>query len=423
MIFDLSVNLFEALIDTFFLYSLSKEHKRKSILFSVLLSFLHFAFITWVNYYSPTELFLSLVYIAAYYMYLSLTTDLGRGEKLFCASIPTAIYNVTCLVFLFSASWVIYGEIGYEPLMSEHHYSIIIIVHVIQALLFRVCAGKIREGRPLLSETEYAVAAAALILLANLQTCFEGVVFDRERLSVFMLGGIYISMLLIILIVILIHMINSHSRKEAEMEFGMRILHAQQMSNEKVMQAQQELRRMRHDMKHFIDVLCSQESSETLQAAAKDYQDRLGRSLPPVQTRNQAVNYVLNIKRDQAVNKGIEFVCRLNITHEIGMEDSDLYLMLSNLLDNAITHIGMEKKIFVDMYDINQMFMIRVINSVDFNVLKDGKIIPETVSAEHGVGLHTIRMIAEKYNGTFEIDEQDHQFIAAVMLNVPSAKI
>lgn len=122
----------------------------------------------------------------------------------------------------------------------------------------------------------------------------------------------------------------------------------------------------------------------------------------PIHTINSAVNYVLNIKQEEAFNKRISFICSLNMTKDIHMKDSDLYLLLSNLLDNAITHIGIGKTIRVIIKEIKNTTMIQIRNSVNGKVIDShGNFYNQNITDKHGYGIKTIQSITEKYDGTY----------------------
>ena len=65
----------------------------------------------------------------------------------------------------------------------------------------------------------------------------------------------------------------------------------------------------------------------------------------------------------------------MTLSHTIKMEDSDLYLLISNLLDNAMQHVGSKKNIVLEISEVGNCLKIIERNSIDHNVLKDGEFI------------------------------------------------
>ena len=143
---------------------------------------------------------------------------------------------------------------------------------------------------------------------------------------------------------VLFNSLYSHIVEESKQKLEINILQSQIESNEKVLRTREELNRIRHDMKHFILLLKKENiniQSDEINETIRQYES-VDLSSVPIQTRIPAINYVLNIKREEALLKNISFICSINLTKDVQMEDSDLYLLLSNLIDNAIIHIGIK---------------------------------------------------------------------------------
>lgn len=179
-------------------------------------------------------------------------------------------------------------------------------------------------------------------------------------------------------------------------------------------------------MKHLVRVLRElnelQTSEETIRVLER-YEKEVEQDRVPIQTMSSAVNTILNLKREEAIQRGIDITVNANITHEIDMEDSDLYLLLSNLMDNAIEHIGIEKKIRVEIRDVEEMMMIRVANSADIDLLNSNHEFYSSATEEnHGFGVRTIRQIAEKYGGFLTYVQEDHMITATVLIPVMNPK-
>lgn len=190
-------------------------------------------------------------------------------------------------------------------------------------------------------------------------------------LKYYLLLGVYCVALFIIMILVLFKSMYPHIVQENKQKLEVEILQSQLQSNEKMLQLRQEINSMHHDMKHFITLLKKENTDydcEQKKSALEEY-NSVYRTPVPVQTIIPAVNYVVNIKQDEAIQKGLNFICTLNITQTIAAEESDLYLLLSNLIDNAIQHIGLNKTIRVIAREINDTTMIQVRNSVNGTVI------------------------------------------------------
>lgn len=250
--------------------------------------------------------------------------------------------------------------------------------------------------------------------------CFESLGYHFDNQGLFMLMGIYSIVLFIVSIIYLFISVYRHSVNETKQNIELDILKSQQESNNKILEAQNSLFQLRHDMKHLIQILKNPEVSNNrtiINDAINKYEVLIKDSVIPINTISPAINYIINIKREEAKNKNIDFVTKLNITNDIKMDSSDLYLLLANLLDNAIKHIGISKKISVEMKSSDNMFVIRISNSIDHHVLnKDGEISAITTNQEHGYGIRTIENILKKYDGVLSYTEENNELVASILL-------
>lgn len=94
----------------------------------------------------------------------------------------------------------------------------------------------------------------------------------------------------------------------------------------------------------------------------------------------------------------------------------DLYTLLGNAIDNAIEavmNLPEEKRLIsLNIKDMGQMLYIEVENYFDGSLsVEDGVIITTKSDKEnHGYGVRSIRMIAERYNGNVEIKTEGDLF-------------
>lgn len=314
--------------------------------------------------------------------------------------------------------WLFPGRSFYE-ILELYQVPFDLFIQIIHVIAFCCIAKYIRENELEMPEKDWIIAAVLISLCNIMAVCFETVYLEYETWQYYLLLGVYCVALFIIMILILFRFMYSHIQQENKQNLELEILQSQLQSNEKMLQMRQELNSMRHDMKHFISLLKKENadlSSEQISDVIKTYDD--ASTVPmPVQTMIPAVNYVLNIKQEEAVQKGLTFIYTLNITQQISMEDSDLYLLLSNLIDNAIMHIGLEKTIRVIIREIKDTTMIQVRNSVNGTVINsDGKFINKAGNDSHGYGLSTIQTISDKYHGYFICEQESNEAVCSVFI-------
>ena len=121
---------------------------------------------------------------------------------------------------------------------------------------------------------------------------------------------------------------------------------------------------------------------------------------------NAVLNTILSVYKDKTEKAGVECDIFVEIGFNIEyVKDIDLVAMLGNLLSNAYeaTIKSDKKKIKVQMYMENDgaFSVIKIENSFNGTLLCDGDELKSTKEdgEPHGLGIKSVRNVAEKYNG------------------------
>ena len=184
-----------------------------------------------------------------------------------------------------------------------------------------------------------------------------------------------------------------------------------------------EARRAKHDVRHHIAVMQGYLNNKDY-AALNDYLNRYGRSLPddsPIRfCENTAADAVLLYFAQQAKNSGIDYAVKAEIPQNIGISETDISVLLGNLLENALdackAENGGEKKIIVRADVLGGSLCITVDNTFTGELKKtaDGKLI-STKHRGEGLGTSSVKSIAEKYGGICRFEKKEGFFYASVL--------
>lgn len=417
--FDVLINIFEQAMIVLFLYSLNSEHREKTIIYSILTFIICFLLISYVNQFSLSQSLLTLIFDTIYYIYLRLTSSLSRGKALMFCIIPLAVTAIINTIADISVMLLIFPRQSIYDILAKYQVPFDILIQISHVAAFYFIAKFIRRNELSMPEKDWIISAALIGLCNIMAVCFETVYLEYEAWQYYLLLGVFCVALFVTMILFLFKSMYIHIQQESSQKLEVEILQSQLQSNERMLQMRQELNSMRHDMKHFITLLKRENtdlSSKEIQDAVRTIES-INNTSVPVNTIIPAVNYVLNIKQDEAVQRGLNFICSLNITHVIAMEDSDLYLLLSNLIDNAIIHVGIGKTIRVNMREVRDTSLIQVRNSVNGTVINsEGHFIASTSSDIHGYGLKTVQAIADKYHGFFVCEQDGTEAVCTVFI-------
>lgn len=144
-------------------------------------------------------------------------------------------------------------------------------------------------------------------------------------------------------------------------------------------------------------------------------------NLDCINTNHAMVNAVLNKKYQEAIEQGISVICKINDLSAIQMEDQDIALLLSNLLNNAITACAKcteRKFIKLKFYCEKEFIIFSVRNTYQGEIVyKDGIIqTDKDDKQEHGIGIKNMIRVIEKYDGSYVIEHKNGEFFFSIMI-------
>lgn len=189
--------------------------------------------------------------------------------------------------------------------------------------------------------------------------------------------------------------------------------------------SQTEIRKIRHDMRHRLEAICIQLNEKDYAAA----QDDLSAMLNEVEIQkivdsgNPQLDAILNLKLSEARQAGIKVQAKVFVASGLHLTFSDLCVLIGNAFDNAIEACQKiqsgRKSISLQMSSVNQALFISILNTLPDSSTADSQS-GKKDAENHGFGLKSIRYIAEKYNGTVQIQTKGQIFRLEIVLQNPS---
>ena len=179
-----------------------------------------------------------------------------------------------------------------------------------------------------------------------------------------------------------------------------------------------------HEFKNHIlcvDALAKEKKYKELEKYVSGINEALYMDRNAIDTNNVIVNTILNEKYNEMMDKGIIFVFRINDLSSIKIEDEDLVVILSNLLDNAIEACQKcegKRTIKMKFMTENDIVILSVKNtSVGTCSIENDKIATTKRfrSEEHGIGIRNIKNAIKKYGGTYSIKSNEDEFYFAIV--------
>lgn len=141
-----------------------------------------------------------------------------------------------------------------------------------------------------------------------------------------------------------------------------------------------------------------------------------------IDTNNIIINAIINAKYEEMKKKDILFVFKFNDLSALNIEDRDIVIILSNLLNNAITASEKckdgDRVIKIKIWDTDKKVIISVINTYfTLPIIENGKY--KTTKKDetlHGIGIDNIMETINKYNGTSAIRNDDKYFYFVIYI-------
>lgn len=180
---------------------------------------------------------------------------------------------------------------------------------------------------------------------------------------------------------------------------------------------QEEVMMLRHDMKKHLTFLRQSISDK----GAAEYLDSLigqQQALSPVvQSRNQALDIILNAKLGEAAGKGIAVeVIQADAPESLPLPDAELCALMMNLLDNAIHAAGKTEKPFLrlDMHQKDGFFVFVCENAATPEPLE--KSAEKKAASQHGLGMKIMEQIITRHGNLMEVERLSGSYRVTIVL-------
>ncbi len=180
----------------------------------------------------------------------------------------------------------------------------------------------------------------------------------------------------------------------------------------------------RHDLRHHMLFLSSCIENGRY-GQAQDYIHEICSGIEENQIKafcqNEVANLIISSFAGRAGDFGILFEVRAGISQSIPVAESDLCVLLCNALENALhacrkqKEKGLSGRIQVFMREKKGGILLQIINSCGADVVF-AQGIPVTGEAGHGLGVHSICAIVERYGGIYDFSVKNGKFILSVSL-------
>lgn len=183
----------------------------------------------------------------------------------------------------------------------------------------------------------------------------------------------------------------------------------------------EELRRARHDLRHYLCALGGAKPPESLRELMEASERE--QAPPP---GDWALSSLVSYYCAEAERIGVQTDCRLDLHDIPGSYGADIYLIAGNLLENAVEALKREGGGWLRARSLSSpgWFSLVIGNSCSkFLHTKNGQYLSDKAPGRYGIGLETVRRAAERYGGKAQFTTDGKEFRASVFLPRPASAV
>lgn len=233
------------------------------------------------------------------------------------------------------------------------------------------------------------------------------------------------------LIMVLRNTLNKAAARQKAADLSLQALQIEQQHISEIQAVYSRMLLHQHDLKHRLSI--AESMTEMFDAESQaDFKSLLRYDAEEHYiTGRVSVDALLSTKAAVMSQNGIRFIFHQYPLNSLPMENADICLLLSNLLDNAIEGANriqlteQPKTITLGFGVSAQMFCITCVNDADLSTVKyaSGKLLSsKNEPVFHGYGTETIRRIVEKYGGYVDFIPDSGQFRTEIFIPIEDTK-
>lgn len=328
-----------------------------------------------------------------------------------------------CMEFVDETIAILEGILfDFNPLIISNYeniaYNIGVVLPSFAVLLF-VC----RKNKQIHKQKEltihmtvklYILLLVAIQVSVMLMSIVSYIAFsaDKEALLYFMQSITFLVIIVVIVVFLLLfYMYSFFSNQEMQKKLLLLQKKQYELQNEyyrTLYQKGEELRAFRHDYRHHITYLFQRMSEKDydevmsyLFSLEKTGKESLEQT--EIYSGNRVIDAIIQGVLNKKENAGIDFVYQGRVREQLDIEDIDLCIVLSNVLENAAEACRdcEVKRITMMIKTYKNNLVVQIDNTYKkdlFNNLQTSKKNKE----KHGYGLQNVLRVIEKYDGTIE---------------------
>lgn len=384
-------------------------------------------YMIFVGYISPQYTPMSdVIVLGLYLIYASVTAKSSMVYRVITPAlcitaimlINITVYSVVSFVFNIESGNLITEQSSFRVVS-------LFITKFAFFLLTRIALKVIKPSSVTLSIKEFLAIVSTFLISVIVLSLTAKVQFsiwheDVRNLTAVLLTGITTINIIVFVLFSVVTKKNTEIMQQAMMQVQ---FEEQKKMYDSISTVYHDLQILQHDLKN--ELLCVQNliEQDQKQKAIRYIENLTNTKLSVfheyVKTGSELLDAMMNMKLNYAREHGIDICCNIGVSLE-GFHESDIMMLFSNAIDNAIEASLQQstKQIVLTMENKRNYLCITIANSIDCSVLERNSGLHTTKKDKkyHGLGTQSMRNIVEQYDGMIEYYERNGMFVVNMMV-------
>ena len=380
--------------------------------------------------------FLICVIILAIYYFVCFRKNKQMAKKIFClfSGSTYAVFSTSISNLLFN---ILFPDLPlkYYPYAIESDIIYLVISLFLIAFLYLFIKKFYFPIHEIIQQIDFryfAALSSLLFFLVTIISNFLDIFYLKNSTNIFLLFTLFFSIFLIYIIcLLLLHSFYEKIIVQKQLQQMKQTVALSQQQFNQISKHIELHRKFQHDLHHHAMILNNLLRNQKMEDAIQyinDYLFSVDRfSENQKYCSNIAINTMLNYYHGLCLEKEILFSWHIKTEcneYQDGIfpvDNTDIVIILGNLLENAFEAASdckppLEAFIQVRILIRKSSFILAVDNSFLKPLLKKDSEYLSTKEQYSGIGISSIKQVAEKYNGGTEFYNEDQIFHASVML-------
>ena len=377
----------------------------------------------WVDlgYFNPASIVANTLYL--------LVTSLVWGGSIRQKLASCVINGVMCLLAENAAAnlYSLWADIPMSQVLDVPGGTAVVAAVMLAAGLLTARLAKGWGKKQMLEPLQMAVAMffPGVVVVLNIVLMVAGGRLDATRFAILFTAGLTAAVLVHLMFV---QMLNEQVVQRKDSEYQARL---EQERAEALLDSYTTQRRLTHEFTNHTEALSLMLQQGDVEGA-KAYLADVGRTIQAntaiLNSHNPLLDALLSKKYEEAARRGVMMYFDLSDLRDIPLENTELVIVISNLLNNAIDAAAKAAppEVHVRIRQTPAELLLSVRNRVEKNVpLTDGQL-PRSTKREpgHGMGLANVQEVLARHGAEFALSCRENWFrFTCAVPNRPNDKL